>query len=67
MSNSPKAHTLHRGYLIELQQNTDQNWVVIAITHTYTGRRLLPPGFNYPDRALAERYVNAAIDLQLAA
>jgi len=67
MNNPQKARALHRNYFIDLEQNADRNWIVIAITHTYDGSSLLPPGFNYPGRALAERYAQAAIDLQLSA
>ena len=66
MSNSQKARSLHRNYVIALETNADKNWVVTAITHFRTGSSLLPPGFNYSDRALAERYAKAAIDVQVS-
>jgi hypothetical protein len=67
MSN-PQARTLlHRNYFIDLAQNADQNLVLTKITHSLTGASLLPPGFNYPDQALAEQYARAAIDTQLSA
>jgi hypothetical protein len=65
MSSPQKARALHRHHFIELEQNADENWVVTSITSGFTGSSLLPPGFNYPDRALAERYARAAIDVQL--
>jgi len=67
MNNPQKAHAFHRNYFIDLEQNADRNWIVIAITHSCDGSMRLPSGFNYPDRALAERYAPAAIDLQLSA
>lgn len=58
------ARTLHCGYFIDLEQDI-QGWLVRTITHSLTGRPLLPPGFRYPDRATAELYAQAAIDGQL--
>jgi hypothetical protein len=58
---------LHRNYFIDLAQSADHNWVVTKITHSLTGVSLLPPGFNYPDHALAEQYARAAVDMQLSA
>jgi hypothetical protein len=56
---------LHRNYFIDLEHDA-QRWRVVAITHSLTGRILLPPGFNYLDRAEAERYAKAAIQVQLS-
>jgi len=67
MSNPQKARALHRHYFIELEQNADENWVVTSISNGYTGSSLLPPGFNYPDQALAVQYARVAIDFQLSA
>ena len=59
-----RATTLHRNYYIDLEQDA-QGWRVVAITHSLTGRSLLPPGFNYPDRMTANKYAKAATDMQL--
>jgi hypothetical protein len=67
MNTLQRARALHRDYYIDLEQNADQNWVVTAITHGYGGSNLLPPGFQYPDQALARRYAEAAMDFQLSA
>jgi hypothetical protein len=62
-----KAHTLYRDHVIHFEQNADGFWRVTAVSHRYNGSPLLPPGFNYPDRATAERYAKLAIDGQLTA
>lgn len=66
MNNSQARTLLHRNFFIDLAQNADRNWVVTKITHSLTGASLLPPGFNYPDPASAERYARAAVDTQLS-
>ena len=63
MSSTAKA--VHRNYFIDLEQDADGCWRVLAITHCYRGPSLLAPGFRYPDRATAEKYAHAAIDVQL--
>ena len=59
------VRTLHRNYVINLEHD-GQRWRVVGITHSLTGRALLPPGFYYLERAEAERYAKAAIDVQLS-
>ncbi len=59
------ACTLYRNYFIHLEHDA-QRWRVVAIVHSLTGRALLPPAFNYLERAEAERRAKAAIDLQLS-
>jgi hypothetical protein len=39
------VRTLHRNYFMDLEHDA-QRWSVVAITHSLTGRVLLPPGFN---------------------
>jgi hypothetical protein len=60
-----RATTFHRNYFIDLEEDA-QRWRVVAITHRLTGRALLRPAFNYLDRAGAEQYAKAAIDVQLS-
>ena len=60
-----KARALYRDYYIDLEEDA-QLWRVAAIMHRITGQTLLPPGFNYADRATVEQYAKAAIDLQVA-
>jgi hypothetical protein len=60
-----KARVIHRDHFIELEQDA-QVWRVVAIIHSLKKSRLLPPAFNYPDQATAERYARAAIDSQLS-
>ena len=57
--------TLHREYFIDFEQ-VEQGWRVAAISHSRTGRSLLPPAFSYPDEATAEQYAKVAIDQQLS-
>jgi hypothetical protein len=61
----PTARTLHREYFTDLDQ-VARGWRVVEIVHSRTGKSLLPPAFNYPDQATAERYAKAAIDQQLS-
>jgi len=66
MSSPQKARALYRHYFIDLEQDADQQWRVTAVTHSYVGPKLLPPGFRYPDRTTAEQYAKLAIDAQLS-
>ena len=63
--NMTSARILYRNYFIHLEHDA-QRWRVVAIIHSLTGRGLLPPAFNYLERAEAERYAKAAIDVQLS-
>jgi hypothetical protein len=59
------ARTIYRDYFMDFAKDP-MGWRVVAITHSLTGRTLLPPAFLYPDLAIAERYARAAIDGQLS-
>jgi hypothetical protein len=59
------ASALHRHYFIDLEEDA-QGWRVVAITHSVKGSSLLPPAFFHPDRATAEQYARAAIEVQLS-
>jgi hypothetical protein len=59
------ATALYRNYFIELEGDADR-WRVVAIAHSVNRSRLLPPAFNYSDRAEPERFARAAIDVQLS-
>jgi hypothetical protein len=57
------ATGLHRNYFIDLEDDGER-WRVVAITHSVDRSSLLPPAFNYSDRAEAERYARVAIDVR---
>jgi hypothetical protein len=59
------ARTIYRDFFMDFAKDAT-GWRVVAITHSYSGRTLLPPAFHYPDLAIAERYAKAAIDGQLS-
>jgi hypothetical protein len=59
------ARTIHRDYFIDFTAEA-KKWRVVAITHSLTGKALLPPAFNYSNLAEAERAAKVAIDLQLS-
>lgn len=60
------ARVIHSNYSIDLEHDA-QGWRVIAITHCINGSSLVPPAFNYPDQAWAERYARGVISMQLSA
>ena len=59
------TQTLYRSYFIELAQDLDACWHVIAVTHCFLSNSLRPPGFLYPDMGTAERYARLAVDAYL--
>jgi hypothetical protein len=60
-----RATALHRNYFIDLEE-VAARWRVIAITHSVNRSSLLPPAFNFSERAEAEQHARAAIDVQLS-
>ena len=58
------ARTIYRDFFMDFATEK-RRWRIVAITHSLTGRTLLPPALNYPGLATAERYAKAAIDEQL--
>ena len=58
------ARTIYRDFFMDFTTEK-RRWRIVAITHSLTGRTLLPPALNYPGLATAERYAKAAIDEQL--